>query len=158
LSSISWSDLTITPDDEALRALRDAWNWLLGDAWTPVLFSVWGDVFFERSRPISWLNTGTGEIFQVASDLDDFQACLAGEKIGEWFLPHLVSEVHQRGLRPSAGQCFTYVTYPVFAEGRYEAENIRIVATHEHFRLSGELHRSIANLPDGAQVRISIGP
>lgn len=158
MSRASWSAHTITPDDEALRALRDAWSWLLGEAWTPALFSVWGDVFLDQDGRIFWLNTGTGEIVEVASDLDDLQTRLAGEQVDEWFLPHLVDELHQCGLRPSAGQCFTYVTYPVFAEGKYEVANIRVVAAREHFGLSGELHRQIANLPDGAQVRISVAP
>lgn len=158
MSDVSWSDLTISPDDEALQALRDAWGWLIGEQWKPTLFSVWGDMFFDRGGPISWLNTGTGEIVDVASSLDDFRARLAGEQADEWFLPRLVAELHQAGLRPLAGRCFTYVTYPVFAEGKYEVANIRVVPTREHFGLSGELHRQIAELPDGVQVRISVGP
>jgi energy-coupling factor transporter ATP-binding protein EcfA2 len=36
--------------------------------------------------------------------------------------------------------------------------NIRLVSALEHFSLSGDLHRQIAHLPDGAKVRIAVGP
>lgn len=158
MNRIGWADLTITPDDEALQAFRDAWNWFLEDVGTPVLFSVWGDVFLDREGAIYWLNTGTGEMSQAASDLDDFKARLGGDQVDEWFLPGLVSQAHQAGLHPASGQCFTYLTYPIFAEGKYEVANIRVVSTWEHFSLSGDLHRQIADLPDGASIRIAVGP
>lgn len=148
----------ITPDEEALQALQDAWSWLLEDVGRPVLFSVWGDVFLDREGAIFWLNTGTGEISAVASSLDEFRVRLGGDQVDEWFLPDLVGQAHQAGLRPENGQCFTYVTYPIFAEGKYEVSNIRVVSSREHFSLSGDLHKQIAHLPDGSKVRVTVGP
>jgi hypothetical protein len=125
---------------------------------TPVLFSVWGDVFLDREGPIFWLNTGTGEISQVASNLDDFRARLGGDRVDEWFLPSLVEQAHQAALHHVNGQCFTYATYPVFAEGNNEVANIRVVPAREHFSLSGDLHKQIAHLADGDKVKITVGP
>ena len=158
LSRVGWADLTITPDDETLRAFQNAWSWLLEGVGTPVLFSVWGDVFLDRDGAIFWLNTGIGEISEVASDLDNFRAQLGGNRVDEWFLPDLVGQAHQAGLNPTNGQCFTYLTYPIFAEGKYEVANIRVVPAREHFSLSGDLHEQIARLPDGGKVRITVGP
>ena len=158
LSRVGWADLTITPDDETLQAFQNAWSWLLEGVGTPVLFSVWGDVFLDRDGAIFWLNTGIGEISEVASDLDNFRAQLGGNRVDEWFLPDLVGQAHQAGLNPTNGQCFTYLTYPIFAEGKYEVANIRVVPAREHFSLSGDLHEQIARLPDGGKVRITVGP
>lgn len=158
MSDIGWSDLTITPDEEVLEAFCHAWAWKLEGLGTPVLFSVWGDVFLDRNGPISWLNTGIGELLEVASDLEDFRALLAGDQVDEWFLPDLVGRLHQAGLRPATGQCFTYVTYPVFAEGKYEVANIYVSTAREHFGLSGALHHQLAHLPDGAKVKLVVEP
>lgn len=157
MSHVGWAELTITPDDKALRAFRGAWDWLVEDLGAPVLFSVWGDVFLDREGAIYWLNTGTGEISQAASNLDDFRMRLGGDQADEWFLPALVSQAHQAGLHPASGQCFTYLTYPIFAEGKYEVTNIRVVSAWEHFSLSGDLHRQIIHVTDEGKVRITVG-
>lgn len=158
MSGMGWSDLTIAPDEAALQSFRNAWAWRLGATATPVLFSVWGDVFLDRDGPIFWLNTGTGELLEVASDLEDFRARLAGDQVDEWFLPDLVGRLHLAGLRPATGQRFTCVTYPVFAEGKYEVANTYVTAAREHFSLSGELHQQLAPLPDGTEVRLDVAP
>jgi hypothetical protein len=49
---MDWSELTLTPDEAALRTLRTSWKWLLGEDWSPLLFSVWGDVFLQRGQQV----------------------------------------------------------------------------------------------------------
>jgi hypothetical protein len=156
VGGIRWSDLTFTPDAEAVSVLRSSWRWLLGDDWTPLLFSVWGDVFIARSNEVQWLNTGIGEVTTVAADEDAFRQALGDERTNDWFLPGLVAALNDAGKRPADGECFTYAIYPVFAEGKYEVWNFAPVPAKEHFGVSGDLHRQIADLPDGATVRLSV--
>ena len=158
VGAIGWSDLTVTPDDDAVRALRSSWRWLIGDDWTPLLFSIWGDAFFSREGQVQWLNTGVGEVTTVAANEDEFREALGGERATDWFLPGLVTTLHEAGKRPGEGECFTYAIYPVFAEGKYEVWNFAPVPAREHFSVSGQLHREIAELPDGAAVRLSVEP
>lgn len=153
-----WPDLTITPDAGAVAALRAAWHWRLGDDWSPLLFSIWGDVFFRTAEEVCWLNTGTGEITRVASDEAGFREALGDERADDWFLPQLVETLHAMGKRTGEGECFTYAIYPIFAEGKYEPWNFAAVPAKEHFGLSGDIHRQVAELPDGAKVRLVIAP
>ena len=72
--TIRASDLTCTPNQDAIERLAEAWAWLLKEPFRPVLFSIMGDVFFEPdSGGIWWLNTGTGELTRVADSVDSFE-------------------------------------------------------------------------------------
>ena len=74
--SIGWNELVVTPDEEAVAALREAWSWLLPQDYRPALFSALGDMFFEcTTGEIRWLNTGTGEVTTVAVDLPSSKNC-----------------------------------------------------------------------------------
>ncbi len=154
---MNWFDLTVALNEEAVRALRSSWRWLLGDDWSPVLFSIWGDAFLKKEGEVYWLNTGTGIITLVASDDDQFRAELTGEKANEWFMPGLVTALHQAGKRPNKDQCFSFTIFPIFAEGKYEVNNVWVSPINEHFGLSGDLHRQISDFPDGQEVRLIIG-
>jgi hypothetical protein len=146
------------PESDAVTALRTSWEWRLGEAWSPLLFSIFGDVFLQTQKGVHWLNTGTGDLSEIAEDEDTFRAALGGEDADDWFLPSLVEALHQSGKRPRVGECFTYAIYPVFAEGKYEAENFTVVAAREHFTFSGDLHRQLSGIADGDKVRLKIEP
>lgn len=154
--AIGWPDLTFTPDDEAVQTLRSSWAWLLGDDWSPILFSIWGDIFIRRSDGVAWVNTGTADVTVVAGDEDEFREKLMGEAREDWFLPGLVSLLHEQGKRPAPGECFTYAIYPVFAEGKYVPENLKPVPAADHFGASGSIHRQIRDLEDGEKVRLTV--
>ena len=48
-------------------------------------------------------------------------------------MPYLVEQLHAAGKVPESGECYTYVTLPVFAEGKYEVDNLNPVPAGEHF-------------------------
>ena len=155
--SIGWSKLTFTPSDEAVAEFASAWGWLINEPFTPLLFSVLGDVFFQdKSGKVVWLNTGTGELTPIAASEKESKELLATEIVEEWFLPALVQKLHAAGKVPGPGSCYTYVTLPVFAEGKYEVENLNPVPAREHFSVTGHILKEIRSLPDGAKVKISV--
>lgn len=124
----------------------------------PVLHSVLGDVFFEpRSGGVWWLNAGTAEVSRVADSVEEFQGLLGTDLVDHWFMPDLVERLHAAGKRPSPGECFTYVTLPVFKDGSYEVSDLNPVNAREHFTLTGHVLQEIRELPDGTQVRINVG-
>ncbi len=155
---MKWSDLTITPEDDAVAALRTSWEWRLGEAWSPLLFSAFGDVFLKTSTGVHWLNTGTGDLEKIAEDEGTFRTAIGGDQANDWFLPSLVEALHEAGKRPAAGECFTYAIYPVFAEGKYEVDNFAVVPAREHFALSGDLHRQLSGMTDGDKVSLRVKP
>jgi hypothetical protein len=153
--SISGSDLTFMPSQDAIERLAEAWAWLLKEPFRPVLFSIMGDVFLEPdSGGIWWLNTGTGELMRVADSIEQFRDLLRTEVADEWLMPGLVEQLHAAGKIPEAGECYTYVTLPVFAEGKYEVDNLNPVPAGEHFSLTGHILHEIHELPDEAKVKL----
>jgi hypothetical protein len=108
-----WSDLTFTPDADAVAVLRSSWAWLLPERFSPLLFSTLGDVFFRSGQgEVYWLNTGLGEVVRVADSEDHFRQLLATERVDEWFLPALVMKLHECGKRLSPGRCYIYLRDP----------------------------------------------
>ncbi len=151
----SWSEVTITPTEEALASLRESWSWLLGEDWQPLLFSAIGDVFLRLpAGTVWWLSTATGSLEQVAASPAEFAEMLQGERADEWFLPGLVDALRDLGKPLSAGQCYWFVTLPVFAEGGFCAENMFALDAAEHYRVTGQVMRQIRSLPDGAKVSV----
>ena len=152
--SVGWSSLTFEPTDDAIEQLAEAWAWRLKVPFRPVLFSTLGDMFFARDDgAVWWLNTGTAELTRVADSIEHFHERLATDVADEWFLPALIEKLQLAGKLREAGECYTYVTLPIFAEGKYEVDNLNPVSAAEHFELTGHIHRQIAELPDGAKVR-----
>jgi hypothetical protein len=154
---VTWSDITIQPDGPALAALRSSWRWMIGDAWTPLLFSAIGDVFFEvPAGSVWWLSTATGSLEMVSESQANFRELLGTEKADEWFLPGLVEALRKACKILQPNQCYKYAILPVFAEGSFSIENMYPVVAAEHFSLSGHLHESIRQLPDGQHVRVTV--
>jgi hypothetical protein len=153
--AISGADLTCTPNQDAIERLAEAWAWLLKEPFRPVLFSVMGDMFFEPdSGGIWWLNMGTAEITRVADSVEHFHEQLRTELADEWLMPALVEQLHEAGKIPEPGECYTYVTLPVFAEGRYEVDNLNPVPAGEHFSVTGHILHEIDELPEDSKVKL----
>ena len=122
------------------------------------MFSAFGDVFLLRADGVAWLNTGTGHVELIAAKEDDFRAALGGEQASDWFLPPLIEALQSQGKRLAPGECYSHLTFPIFAEGKYIPENFKAVPAAAHFAFAGDLHRQIQNLPDGSKVEIKIAP
>ncbi len=149
------NDLSFLPSAEALASLYTAWDWLLPDEFEPVMASTLGDVFFQQGGPeIYWLNTGTAEITLVAGSREEFLELLQAEQADEWFMPHLIEALKSAGKSLRPDECYTYVFLPIFKEGKYEVGNLNPVPAVEHFRVTGDLHRQLRDIPDGTTVRI----
>ena len=151
--NVTWNDLSFLPSAEALSALETAWSWLLPSCFEPVLASTLGDVFFQQGgAEVFWLNTGTAEITCVAASRSEFMELLGTEKADEWFMPGLIEQLKVAGKSLQPDGCYTYVALPIFSEGKYEVSNLNPVPSAEHFYMTGEVHRQIRDLPNGAKV------
>jgi hypothetical protein len=156
---VTWKDLSFLPSDAALAALYDSWSWLLPSGIRPVIVSTLGDVFFQTEGPeVFLLNTGSGEVEKVAASRDEFMDLLKTDKATDWFMPHLIEQLITAGKVLKPDQCYTYVTLPIFKEGKYDVANLNPVPAREHFALTGQIHKEVKDLPDGASVKIEIVP
>jgi hypothetical protein len=155
--ALIWNDLICTPAKEPIDARAESWNRLHGDAFTPRRFTARGDMFFEADAGgIFWLNTGTAEVERVADNVPEFNNLLREEAADDWLLPGLIEALLEAGKVRAEGECYTYVTLPVFVEGGYTVENLNPVPAKEHFELTGSILRQLDDMPDGASVDIEV--
>jgi hypothetical protein len=157
--AVTWNDIAFVLDPALAEEVQSAWSWLVPDPWRPLVCSMVGGLFFETDGgEVRWLETGTGLVENVAANAETFEAMLrAGEPIvEEWFLPGLVEALHQAGKRPGPGECYCFIVPPVFAEGRYEADNMAVVPVREQFVGMAGIHRQIWGLPHGAKVHVKV--
>jgi Domain of unknown function (DUF1851) len=151
------TSLTITPAEDAIAELKREWAWLLPADYVPVLFSALGDLFYVvPSGEIWWLNMGTADMEKVAESKAVFEHLLETETASNWFLPPLIERLVQAGKVLKEGQCYSFVTPPIFKEGTYTVGNLNPVDAREHFGWMGILHRQICDLPDGSKVHIKV--
>ena len=153
---VGWPQLLCTPDAEALDLLSASWGDFIGEQYTPLLFSAFGDMFYQTSMGIFWLDLGAREITRIADTPEQFQSLLATHHANEWFLPPLVEQLYAAHKIPQAGYCYSPTILPVFAEGKYTVSNLNPVPVKEHFVYTASVHSQLANLPNGAKVRIVV--
>ncbi|CAN7509530.1 T6SS immunity protein Tdi1 domain-containing protein [Acidovorax sp. LjRoot194] len=108
------------------------------------------------SGGVWWLNTGIAELTQVADSVEHFESLLKSELADEWFLPNLVEQLHAADKVPGPGECYTFVTMPIFREGKYEVDNLNPAPAREHYGLTGSMHKRLRELVDGAHVQVKV--
>jgi hypothetical protein len=151
------ADLTFIPSTKSLGEFESAWAWLIGSQWEPVLFSVLGDAFIKlESGSIWWVNTSIGCIEQVADCLEEFMNLITTERQFEWFLPGLINVLRAQGKILKPNECYSFITFPVFAHGHFNAENIVVEDSCIHFRVSGRIHEQICGVAEGSTVTLHI--
>ncbi len=142
-----------TPD------LLAQWRWLLGGHPHLRGWSAAGDFFYaDESGQIWRLDPGRGDAECVAESDATFVQLLADATAAEeiLLLP-VVREFEARHGPLGANQCLGFTTLPVFG-GAYTADNRYALPVEEYAAVTGEVHRQIRDLPDGARVRFDVVP
>lgn len=142
-----------TPD------LLDQWRWMLGGHPRLRGWSSAGDLFYADELGQLWrLDAGAGESELLAPSNAAFMKLLADDTAAEELL--LVAtvrefEAHHGTLEPN--HCLGFRTLPVFG-GAYTADNRYALPVEEYASFTGDVHRQIRDLPDGARIRFDIVP
>ena len=144
--------------DGSADLLRE-WRWLLGRHARLMGWAASGDLFMSDVRgAVLHLDTGAGQFEEVARDAVDFQTALRDESQAEaLLLLPVVRAFEQRHGPLGPGECLGFTTLPVFG-GTYTAENRYRLSIAEHAAFTGNVHRQIRDLPEGAQVQVKIVP
>jgi len=156
---VSWHDLTFMLDPVLAEEVQAAWSWLVPEPWSPIVCAMVGGIFLEtESGEVCWLDIGTAAVEEVAASAEEFEAILrSGEPVvEEWFLPALVESLHEAGKRAGPGEAYFFITLPIFAEGKYTADNMAVVPAREQLLATADVHRQIAHLPDRTKVRVVV--
>jgi hypothetical protein len=139
--------------------LLEQWRWLCGQSVTLVARNGFGDMFLRTNdRKILWLNVGDGTLTEIAESELGFEHALAeSEKRELWFAERQLVAFAEQGLKPNDLQCIGFKTPVVFAESRGVPKNAYVADLYEQVSCLGDLHRQIADVPNGGKVRLRIG-
>jgi hypothetical protein len=101
------------------------------------------------------LDVTSGKLAEVAHSESHFYDLLKepGNRAA-WFAE---AELEASGLKPNDAQCIGFKVPLVFAESADVPENAYVADVYEHVSFLGDLHRQIAEEPNGARVRLRIG-
>lgn len=157
--SITWRDIAFELEPGIAREAANAWSWLVPEPWTPIVCSMVAGIFLESPKgQVHWLDTGTALVEQVAQSRGHFEETIRSspDLVDEWFLPSLVERLHAVGKKPEEGECYGFTILPVFAEGKYDTDNMFVLPIKEQLVDLADIHRQINGLPDGSSVQLKV--
>jgi hypothetical protein len=142
-------------EDPALdhHALLEDWSWLLKKPFRVIAGTKFGDWFIERPEgAVEILDALDGSLRQVASSSAEFQRLLnTKEKQEEWLLSLLVLTLHEKGVVPGPGQCYTFKVPPVLG-GKAESDNVEVSNLKAWVSFCAQLHEQLQTLPPGTRI------
>lgn len=135
--------------------LLHEWRWMCPQPMALVARSAFGDLFLrDAAGRIFKLDVAVGQIIEVADSESDFRdLARTREKLEEWFAQRDELSAAVRGLQPTRDQCIAFKTPLAFAEAGVP-NNTYVGDLYEQVSFLGDLHRQIADLPEGSKVQL----
>lgn len=132
------------------------WRWLCQRPMALVARNAFADLFLrDESGQIHCLDVAVGKLTKVADSEKQFCELATPEKKEEWFAAADENAAIARGLDPDTTQCIGFGVPLVFAESG-SPDTPYVADLYEHVSFLGDLNRQIAELPEGAKVRLRI--
>ena len=137
--------------------LLSTWKWLIGEDKEIMIVTKMGDLLLkDPSDVLYFLSTGEGSLEHVSNYSNDFFTNkLSAEQYFEIFQPELIEDLEQDGKELKKGQVYGFLTLPVMG-GKNVATNITCREIYKHFKLTGEIHQQIDELPEGESLEIKM--
>ena len=151
---ITVQDLTVSFEHVDREALLSDWEWMIGSTRLPILISSIGDAFVQDTGDgtVHQLDTAFAELEQVAASEEELRALLDDrEFVVERLAVQLFGDLRATGLELGAGQVYSWKTPPALG-GKVALDNADVVDLEVHFSITGQLHRQIAELPEGTPI------
>jgi hypothetical protein len=150
---VTWNELVVDRATIETEGLLDTWRWLVDVSCQVILIGALGDLFVQNAiGQVFWLDTGWGELTQVAETADAFQQLLLQpENFDQWFVPQLVGDLLTSGKQLKPGECFGYQVPPVLG-GAIAPENFEPIDVRVYFDLLGQIQERVQALPDGKAI------
>ena len=147
---LATGDLAISLDGLDCRGFLDHWLWLLKEPHEIILVTCIGDLILEtKNGAIIWLDTGSGDLEQIAASFAEFKTNMAlPENAERWFMALTVYDLISEQGPLKHGECFSYKVAPVLG-GSYNLANFERSDLSVHLRLFGQIHQRVSDLSIG---------
>jgi len=144
--------------DLDVERLLVEWHWLCKEPVALIARNAFGDLFLrDESGHVHHLDVAIGKLTKVADSEAQFrELALSIERQEEWFAVADEKAGIARGLEPNDTQCIGFSVPLVFAESG-SPDTAYVADLYEHVSFLEDLNHQIADLPDGAKVRLRIG-
>lgn len=142
---------------QLVEIVREAWGWIGIDPLEIVGDNDFGNLMIKDREGRYWrLCPEDLECAVVANDFAEFHALSQDrEFLHDWRMTALVEQARER-LGPLRPGYRYYLIVPGPLGGEYGGSNLASVPLRELIAASGDIARRILDLPDGAQVRLSV--
>jgi hypothetical protein len=144
--------LAVTVDDPLLNQ----WRWLCTQPLSLIARTGFGDLFLRTvEAKVLCLNLGDGTLGGGCGIGVEFSGILkTSAKREHWFGEQQLEAFAARGLEPNDLQCIGFKVPVVFAESADVPNNGYPADLDEQVSFLGDLHRQIADAPDGEKIRL----
>jgi hypothetical protein len=151
---LTWDDLLIEAADLDPEILVHGWAWLVKGQFRAIAASKFGDWFLERPNgAIQMLDAVKGTLEPVADSYSEFQKLINTQaRQEEWLLSELVLTLHEKGMIPSRGECYSFKV-PLVLGGKAESDNVELCDFRLWVSLCGQIHEQTRDLPEGTPIK-----
>jgi hypothetical protein len=141
---------------QLLDAVRSAWGWVGIEPVELIDDNDFGNLILKDVRGQYWrLCPEDLHCKIVASTREDLDRLATDQKfLRDWYMRGLVEHAFQRlgALGPGRKYC---LKIPGVLGGEYGGDNLATISLDELIRASGHIAQQIADLPDGASIKLS---
>ncbi|KFI08886.1 T6SS immunity protein Tdi1 domain-containing protein [Massilia sp. BSC265] len=142
---------------QLLEEVRSAWGWVGIEPVDLIDENDFGNLILKDVRGKYWRLCPEDLYCQVvASSRDELdQLAKDQEFLRDWYMRGVVDQAFQRLGALAPGRKY-YLKIPGALGGEYGGDNLGTISFDELIRASGHIAQQIAELPDGASVKLSV--
>ncbi len=142
---------------DIIDAIKDAWGWTGIQPEEVVGENDFGNLMIRDTQGKYWRLCPEDVYCKVIAEnraaLDDLTS--DQEFLADWYMTALTEQATEKYGPLPDGRKY-HLAIPGVLGGEYGIDNIRTVPQLEQIAFSGDVGRQIAELPEGAQVRLSV--
>ena len=142
---------------QLLDEVRSAWGWVGIEPVDVVDDNDFGNLILKDVRGQYWRLCPEDLYCEVVASSREELDRLANDQefLSDWYMRSLVDQAFQRfgALAPDRKYC---LKIPGVLGGEYGGDNLGTIAFNELIRASGHIAQQIADLPDGATIKLSV--
>ena len=142
---------------QLLDEVRSAWGWIGIEPIDLIDDNDFGNLILKDVRGQYWRLCPEDLYCEVVASSREELDRLAKDQefLSDWYMRGLVDQAFQRlgALAPGRKYCFKI---PGVLGGEYGGDNLGTISFDELIRASGHIAQQIADLPDGASIKLSV--